>query len=111
MEMKEALTVLTALGHAKRLAIFRRLIEAGPEGRMAGDLAADLGMPSPTLSFHLKELSYAKLVDGEPRGRFVCYRANFPAINALIGYLTENCCAGTALECGPVAVCKPPASD
>ncbi len=72
MEMTNALPVLAALAHPKRLAIFRRLVEAGPDGRVAGDLATDLGLPGATLSFHLRELAHAQLVESEQRGRFVC---------------------------------------
>lgn len=108
METTNALAVLTALGHATRLAIFRLLVEAGPDGRMAGDIAEALGVPPATLSFHLKDLSHAGLVEGETRGRFVCYRANYAAMNGLIDYLTRNCCAGSAdAPCAPGTVCTP----
>jgi ArsR family transcriptional regulator len=101
MEMKDALAALTALSHATRLAVFRRLVQAGPEGCVAGDLASELDVPAATLSFHLKEMTHA-----ESRGRFVCYRANFERMTALLGYLTENCCAGTG-ACGPALMCQP----
>lgn len=109
METNEAITALTALGHAKRLAIFRLLVVAGPAGRMAGDIGEELGMPGATLSFHLKELVHAGLITAEPQGRFVCYRAAFEAMNGLIDYLTHNCCAGSPqAECAPVGgVCSP----
>lgn len=94
METNDAIAALTALGHAKRLAIFRLLVVAGPAGRMAGDLGDALGIPGATLSFHLKELTRAGLITSEAQGRFVCYRAAFDAMNGLIGYLTANCCAG-----------------
>jgi ArsR family transcriptional regulator len=105
MEMTNALSALTALGNATRLAIFRRLVQAGPEGRVAGDLSNDLEVPPATLSFHLKELARADLVGAEQRGRFVCYRANFAAMNALIGYLTENCCEGEVCEVDSAISC------
>lgn len=95
METKVALASLAALAHATRLAAFRLLVEAGTEGRMAGEIAEALDVPAATLSFHLRELTLAGLVDSEQRGRFVCYRANFAGMNALIEYLTRNCCAGT----------------
>jgi ArsR family transcriptional regulator, arsenate/arsenite/antimonite-responsive transcriptional repressor len=105
MEMKEALNVLTALGHATRLAIFRLLVEAGPDGRLAGDIATALSVPAATLSFHLKDLSNAGLINGEARSRYVCYRANFDAMNQLIEYLTRNCCAGSGQsQCVPAAI-------
>jgi DNA-binding transcriptional ArsR family regulator len=109
METKEAISALTALGHGTRLAVFRLLVEAGPDGLMAGDLAERLGVPGATLSFHLKELAAADLIAGEQQGRFHCYRANFAAMNGLIAYLTFNCCAGSGdANCAPVdAVCVP----
>ena len=103
METKDTVASLTALGHATRLAAFRLLVEAGPAGRMAGDIGEALGVPGATLSFHLKELVHAGLVEGESQGRYVCYRANFQAMNGLIEYLTHNCCAGSGdAECAPV---------
>jgi DNA-binding transcriptional ArsR family regulator len=77
METKVALASLAAFAHATRLAAFRLLVEAGTEGRVAGEIAEALDVPAATLSFHLRELALAGLVDSEQRGRFVCYRANF----------------------------------
>jgi DNA-binding transcriptional ArsR family regulator len=109
METNDAIAALTALGHAKRLAVFRLLVVAGPAGRMAGDIGDELGMPGATLSFHLKELVHAGLITAEPQGRFVCYRAAFDAVNGLIAYLTHNCCADSPhAGCSPsAAVCSP----
>lgn len=109
METTKAIDALAALGHAKRLAVFRLLVVAGPTGRMAGDIGDELGMPGATLSFHLKELLRTGLVTAEPQGRFVCYRAAFDAMSELIAYLTQNCCADNPnAECSPVdAVCAP----
>ena len=102
MEINNAITALTALGHATRLAAFRLLVEAGPAGRMAGDIGEALGVPGATLSFHLKELVHAGLVASESRGRHVCYRANFQTMNGLVEYLTRNCCAdSSSAECAP----------
>lgn len=106
METKNAITALTALGHATRLAAFRLLVEAGPAGRMAGDIASILQVPPATLSFHLKELLQAGLVESQSQGRNVCYRANFNAMTGLIDYLTHNCCAGS-----PAPGCSPNAPD
>jgi DNA-binding transcriptional ArsR family regulator len=104
METNQAITALTALGHATRLAAYRLLVEAGPAGRMAGDIGQALGVPGATLSFHLKELLLAGLVESESQGRHVCYRANFAAMNGLVDYLTHNCCAGaTVAECAPAS--------
>ena len=114
METKTAVQALAALAQDTRLAIFRLLVEAGPPGMPAGGIAVRLGIAAPTLSFHLKELAHAGLVAAEPQGRFIVYRADFDAINGLVGYLTENCCrAGGActIECVPVAAetCAPSA--
>lgn len=106
MEHTVATRSLAALGHSTRLSIFRLLVEAGPAGRLAGEIADALALPGATLSFHLKELATADLVAGEQRGRTICYRANFDAMNGLVAYLTENCCAGAA-DCGPAATCTP----
>lgn len=104
MEIKDATLALAALGQATRLSVFRLLVEAGPEGRMAGDIAEALSLPGATLSFHLKELSAAGLIQGEQHGRFICYRANFETMNGLIAFLTHNCCGGQ-----PEAACLPAA--
>lgn len=104
METSSAIESLTALGHATRLAAFRLLVEAGPAGRMAGEIAEALSVPGATLSFHLKELVNAGLIESESRGRNVCYRADFAAMQGLIEYLTHNCCAGSAAGgCAPDA--------
>lgn len=103
METNNAIAALTALGHGTRLAAFRLLVEAGPAGRMAGDIAEALAVPNATLSFHLKELVHAGLIQGESLGRNVCYRANYAAMNDLMAYLTHNCCAGSSSDaCPPV---------
>jgi ArsR family transcriptional regulator len=96
MEHNTATRALAALGHATRLSIYRLLVEAGHGGKLAGEIAQALALPGATLSFHLKELAAADLVTQEQRGRTICYRANFDAMNGLVGYLTENCCAGDA---------------
>lgn len=94
MEIKTATAALAALGQTTRLSVFRLLVEAGPEGRMVGEIAEALALPGATLSFHLKELSNAGLIEGEQRGRYICYRADFGQMNALIEFLTHNCCGG-----------------
>lgn len=98
MEMKTAVTHLAALAHDTRLGLFRRLVVAGPAGLTPGELAAEFALAAATLSFHLKELSRAGLLTAEQDGRYIRYRADFTAMNALLGYLTENCCAGAACE-------------
>lgn len=109
METSDAIAALTALGHAKRLAIFRLLVVAGPAGRVVGDIGDELVMPGATLSFHLKELAHAGLITAESQGRFVRYRAEYEAMNGLIAYLTHNCCASSPqAKCAPVtAGCSP----
>lgn len=103
MEITNATTALSALGQPTRLAIFRLLVEAGPDGRKAGDIAEALALPGATLSFHLKELVAAGLIHGETLGRVICYRADFDTMNALIEFLTHNCCGGNAAQCAPSA--------
>ncbi len=101
METYSAIAALTALGHATRLAAFRMLVEAGPAGHMAGEIAEALTVPNATLSFHLKELVHAGLIQGESVGRNVCYRANYDVMNDLMAYLTHNCCAGARNDACP----------
>jgi DNA-binding transcriptional ArsR family regulator len=101
MEMKDATTALSALGQDTRLAVFRLLVQAGPEGLAAGAIAEALSVPPATLSFHLKELGAAGLAVAMPQGRSIRYRADFDAMEALIGFLTHNCCGGNAEACRP----------
>jgi ArsR family transcriptional regulator, arsenate/arsenite/antimonite-responsive transcriptional repressor len=93
MEMSEAVQMLAALAQETRLAIFRLLVEAGPDGIAAGEISAELDVPAPTLSFHLAQLANAGLVRPRQDGRFIYYAPAFQAMNELVGYLTENCCA------------------
>jgi DNA-binding transcriptional ArsR family regulator len=94
MEIKAAIEALGALAQETRLAAFRALVEAGPEGLPAGAIATALDVPPATLSFHLKELKQAGVVGCEREGRSLVYRADFDAIRALLRFLTENCCRG-----------------
>jgi DNA-binding transcriptional ArsR family regulator len=94
MESKAAVAALAALAQDSRLAIFRALVQAGPGGLAAGKIGERTGIPPSSLSFHLKELSTARLVSSAPDGRFVIYTANFTAMNDLLAFLTENCCGG-----------------
>jgi len=108
MEIKEATFALAALGQTTRLSIYRRLVEAGHDGSSPGELAERLSLPGATLSFHLKELVAAGLIHGESRGRFIRYRADFDAMNALVAFLTDHCCGGNPAACAPaVASCTP----
>lgn len=108
METKTAVRALAALAQETRLAVYRLLVQQGPTGLAAGELAEQLGTPPATLSFHLKELSNAGLVQSRQSGRFVFYSADFGSMNALLAFLTENCCGGDG--CGqPTAACGPAA--
>jgi ArsR family transcriptional regulator, arsenate/arsenite/antimonite-responsive transcriptional repressor len=99
MEMKDAIRSLAALAHNSRLEIFRLLVQKGPEGMAASAIAEKIGLPNATLSFHIKGLTHAGLVSARQDGRFIYYAADYSSINALIGYLTENCCGGQS--CAP----------
>src|SRR5437016_825058 len=99
MEIKTAVAALGALAQETRLAIFRLLIAAGPQGVSAGSIGEKLDVPPATLSFHLKELGHAKLVTPRQEGRFIYYSANFEEMAALMTFLTENCCKGMPQDC------------
>ena len=103
MKTNEAIKALAALAQDTRLAIYRLLVQRGPEGLPASAIAEKLDLPNATLSFHVKELNQAGLVSARQDGRFIHYSANYPAMDALVGYLTENCCGGQ--DCG--VVCEP----
>lgn len=98
MKAESAIEVLGALAQEHRLALFRILVQAGDKGLAAGAIANALGVPNSSLSFHLAQLKNAGLVLQERQHRSLIYRANYPAMNALVGYLMENCCAGA--DCG-----------
>jgi DNA-binding transcriptional ArsR family regulator len=110
MENKDAVVALAALAQESRLATFRLLVQAGPGGLAASRIAEALGMPPSSLSFHLKELSNAKLIAARQEGRFLIYAAQFDTMNALLGFLTENCCGGNPCSPGAAAACAPGAS-
>ena len=99
MDTKAAVQALAALAQDSRLEVFRLLVQAGPEGLPAGDIAERLGIPPSTLSFHVKALSHAGLIESRPQSRFIYYFANFAAMNGLIAFLGENCCGGQS--CAP----------
>jgi DNA-binding transcriptional ArsR family regulator len=110
MESNHFIKAFSALAQASRLAIYRFLVEAGPEGQPAGRIAAALGLPAPTLSFHLAQLAAAGLVRSRQEGRFVLYSADFDTMRALVAFLTENCCAesGCAVsDCTPAERAEP----
>jgi DNA-binding transcriptional ArsR family regulator len=103
MPLKAAAAIesLAALAQEHRLALFRLLVQAGDRGLPAGAIAEKLGVPNSSLSFHLAQLRKAGLIRHERRHRSLIYRADYPAMNALVAYLMENCCAGA--DCTPAA--------
>jgi len=103
METKSVLAALAALAQESRLAIFRLLVQTGPEGLSVGKIGEALAIPPSSLSFHLKEMTHANLVTPRQEGRFIIYSANFQTMNGLIAFLTENCCGGH--PCIPKAAC------
>ena len=102
MEMKNIIAALAALAQESRLAVFRLLVEAGPQGLAASKIAERLDIPPSSLSFHLKELMHADLLTQTRSGRSLIYTANFATMNGLLAFLTENCCGGN--PCTPVCV-------
>jgi len=98
MKTKAALQALAGLAQDTRLGVFRLLVEQGPEGLPAGDIAGRLKLANATASFHLKELTHAALVTPRQAGRFIYYSANYTTMNALIAYLTENCCQSNTCD-------------
>ncbi|MFJ3057165.1 ArsR/SmtB family transcription factor [Herbaspirillum sp. NPDC087042] len=106
METKAVIVALAALAQESRLAIFRHLVQIGPEGAAASKIGEALDIAPSSLSFHMKELAHADLVTSRHEGRYVIYSANFAAMNNVLGFLTENCCGGN--PCSPVKTCNPP---
>ena len=99
MDNANAVKIFASLAQESRLGLFRLLVQAGPQGLPAGGIAEQLGLPSSTLSFHLKELVHAGVVQSRQAGRYIYYSADFATMNALLGFLTENCCGGQPQEC------------
>jgi ArsR family transcriptional regulator, arsenate/arsenite/antimonite-responsive transcriptional repressor len=102
MDMPAAVVALGALAQEHRLVLFRLLVQAGEDGMAAGTIAEKLGVPNSSLSFHLAQLRGAGLISQERQHRSLIYRANYPAMNALVDYLTENCCGGA--DCSPASL-------
>jgi ArsR family transcriptional regulator, arsenate/arsenite/antimonite-responsive transcriptional repressor len=108
MTHTEATSALSALGDELRLTLFRLLVKRGPEGYAAGELGERLGLAPPNLSFHLKVLAGTGLVSSRREGRFHIYSASFPRMDALLAYLTENCCSlASAVRPGCEPGCAP----
>jgi len=101
MKSKAAISSLLALAQESRLAIFRMLVQAGPNGMSAGKIGEITGIAPSSVSFHIKELVNAGLVISRKDGRFIIYTANFDSMSELIAFLTENCCGGN--PCLPIA--------
>lgn len=117
MESKDAVVALAALAHEGRLSIYRMLVQAGADGIPAGDIARRLGVPPNTLSANLNVLSHAGLVRSQRSGRSIIYTAAYEQMAALLGFLVEDCCQGSAAICEPVvealnraACCNPTVS-
>ncbi|MBF6025458.1 ArsR/SmtB family transcription factor [Lysobacter niastensis] len=105
METKAAIDALSALSHESRLGAFRHLVQAGPDGLAVGELRERLDIPPATLTAHLNVLRAADLVHDQREGRVIRVRANYAQMNALLSYLTENCCEGAS--CDVAAACTP----
>jgi ArsR family transcriptional regulator, arsenate/arsenite/antimonite-responsive transcriptional repressor len=101
METKQALLALSALAQETRLAIYRLLVQAGPQGMAAGSVGEALDLAPATLSFHLAGLTRAGLAQSRNEGRFVIYSADYQAMNGLVAFLTENCCGGASCNPSP----------
>lgn len=99
MEQATAVRMFECLASEVRLAVYRQLVRQGPDGMVAGAIAAAVDIAPTTLSFHLKAMTHAGLVTVEQEGRFLRYRANFPQMLAMIAFLTEECCAGQPEQC------------
>jgi ArsR family transcriptional regulator, arsenate/arsenite/antimonite-responsive transcriptional repressor len=109
METKLAVVALSALAHEHRLAIYRLLVERGPEGLPAGMVGESVGLAPSSLTFHLQHLHRAGLIVQRRESRNLIYSVDFAAMNDLVGYLTENCCGGRScsVPCAPAKVSKP----
>src|SRR5579871_68730 len=107
MEKTDAVHALAALAQDNRLDVFRLLVQAGPDGMSAGAIADALDLPPNTLTFHFDRLRMAGLATVRRDGRSMIYAAQFETMNALLGFLTENCCGGAPEKCAPAPACKP----
>jgi len=107
MEQIDAVAALAALAQDNRLEVYRLLVKAGPDGMPAGSVATALGLAPNTLTFHFDRLRQAGLVTVRRAGRSMIYAARYDRMNALLSYLTDNCCGGASEQCAPVAGCKP----
>lgn len=106
LKVESVVQALAALAQRNRLAIYRQLVQAGPQGMVAGAMAEALHLPAATQSFHLRTLAQAGLIRGVQEGRFVRYTADFGVMHGLIDYLSENCCGSGPQSCQPHSACK-----
>ena len=107
LQTSDVLAALAALAQESRLAVFRLLVQTGPAGLAASRIGQELGIAPSSLSFHLKELTHARLLTSKQEGRFVIYSADIGTMNGLIGFLTENCCGGIPCATDDAAVREP----
>jgi len=107
MEQSRAVAALAALAQDNRLAVYRLLVQAGPEGMPAGSIADTLELAPNTLTFHFDRLRQAGLVTARRQGRSMIYVAHYEVMNEIIAYLTENCCGGAPEQCLPATACRP----
>ncbi len=105
MKLNEASTALAALAQSSRLEVFKLLVKQGEDGLSAGDISQQLGIPKPTLSFHLKELTQAGLISSQRNGRSIIYQLHIAGMNSLMTFLTEDCCQGRPELCAPQTRC------
>lgn len=110
MQAPQVIEALGALAHPYRLAVFRLLVERGPPGLAAGAIAGHVGLAPSSLTFHLQALARAGLLTRRRAGRQLVYAADFAAMSALVGYLTENCCAASGGSCAPACAPAQPAA-
>ena len=103
MDVEQALEALSALSHETRLWAFRLLVQAGPDGLAAGEIADALGSRQNTMSSHLKILAAAELIESERDGRSILFKASYDTVRELVLFLMEDCCAGNSAVCRPVA--------
>ncbi|MGH8013201.1 MAG: ArsR/SmtB family transcription factor [Candidatus Binataceae bacterium] len=109
MKKSTVIVALAALAQETRLDIFRLLVQKGPAGMAAGEIGERLRQPPPTLSFHLNQLRFAGLLSSRRESRSIIYSANYKTMNAVLGYLTENCCGGRLDLCAPQPIAAPAA--
>ncbi len=109
MDLNSVIKALAALAQEHRLAVYRLLVQAGPDGMSAGILADKIGVPPSSMSFHLAQLANAGLVTQRRQSRSIIYSADYDAMNGVMDYLTENCCGG--MSCAAMTACSPQVSD